>query len=169
MSTPAAPTPGGRPPIRIADRDRTAASEALGEHYAAGRITREEYDERSERIWTARVAADLQPLFLDLPAPHPPVLGGARPPSPGRSQGPASPTRPPWTPGSDHRSGGRGFRFPLGMLLLIVLGIALFAEVGWPVFVVVAVLWCTGVLRPRRRHSHAQASGSERPSRGSCW
>lgn len=166
MSTPAAPGPGGRPPVRIADRDRTAAAEALGEHFAAGRITREEYDERSERIWSAKVAADLQPLFLDLPAPHPPVLaphGG-----PARTPGPTGPARTGWSGSGrgDARGGSRGLP-PLGWVLLIVLGLALFAEVGWPILVVVAVLWWTGVLRPRRRNAHA--SGSDRPSRGSCW
>jgi hypothetical protein len=45
----------GRPTseMRIGDAEREAAVTALGEHFAAGRLTKEEYDERSGRAWTA--------------------------------------------------------------------------------------------------------------------
>ena len=36
------------PELRIGDDDREAAVTALGEHYAAGRLTKEEYDERAD-------------------------------------------------------------------------------------------------------------------------
>lgn len=55
------------PEVRIGDTERDAAIAALGEHYAAGRITKEEYDERSGFALRARTAADLRPLFVDLP------------------------------------------------------------------------------------------------------
>jgi len=55
------------PEPRIGDVERDAAIAALGEHYAAGRITKEEYDERSGFALRARTAADLRPLFVDLP------------------------------------------------------------------------------------------------------
>lgn len=57
--------------LRIGDRDRESAVAALGEHYAQGRLTKDEYDERSDAAWTARTAADLRPLFADLPAARP--------------------------------------------------------------------------------------------------
>lgn len=53
--------------IRIGDAERDAAAGALGEHYAAGRLTKTEYDERVDQVWTARFEQDLQPLFTDLP------------------------------------------------------------------------------------------------------
>lgn len=76
--------------IRIADADRESAARALGEHYADGRLTREEYDERCEAAWAARTNADLRPLFADLPgvgagrpqAEHRPRIAG-----PGRAHG----------------------------------------------------------------------------------
>jgi hypothetical protein len=75
--------------LRIGDAEREAAVAALGEHYAQGRITKEEYDERSEAAMSARTRADLRPLFADLAAPEPP-----------RAARPAyRPTRPPWLPG----------------------------------------------------------------------
>lgn len=53
--------------LRIGDAERDAAVAALGEHYAAGRLTREEFDERAGRATAARFDADLAPLFADLP------------------------------------------------------------------------------------------------------
>ncbi|HSI92936.1 MAG TPA: DUF1707 domain-containing protein [Jiangellaceae bacterium] len=53
--------------IRIGDAERDAAAAALGDHYAAGRLTKAEYDERIDQIWAARFNADLAPVFADLP------------------------------------------------------------------------------------------------------
>jgi len=49
-----------------ADRDRTVA--ALEHHAAAGRLTLEELDERSERAYAARTLGELAELHTDLPA-----------------------------------------------------------------------------------------------------
>jgi len=57
--------------MRVGDRERTSALEALGEHPAAGRLTLDEYGERSARVTVAKTAADLTALFDDLPEPHP--------------------------------------------------------------------------------------------------
>jgi hypothetical protein len=55
---------------RISDSDREAAAQALGEHYATGRLDKAEYDERVDRAWAARTNLELPPLFADLPAPR---------------------------------------------------------------------------------------------------
>ncbi len=52
---------------RIGDTEREQAVSQLGEHYLAGRITKEEYDERTAAAWSARTVSQLQPLFWDLP------------------------------------------------------------------------------------------------------
>ena len=49
-----------------ADRDRTVA--ALRHHAAAGRLTLDELDERSERAYSATTLAELADLHADLPA-----------------------------------------------------------------------------------------------------
>jgi Domain of unknown function (DUF1707) len=49
-----------------ADRDRTVA--ALRHHAAAGRLTLDELDERSERAYAATTLAELAALHADLPA-----------------------------------------------------------------------------------------------------
>ena len=56
-------------PVRIGDTERDSAVSALGDHFAAGRLTREEFDERIDKAMEARFQSDLQPLFADLPGP----------------------------------------------------------------------------------------------------
>jgi hypothetical protein len=54
-------------PVRIGDAERDEALDRLGEHFAAGRLTREELDERTETAMGARYDRDLEALFRDLP------------------------------------------------------------------------------------------------------
>jgi hypothetical protein len=70
-------TNGGEPspPLRIGNTERTAAMKALDEHLAEGRLTVQEYADRTAAAANAIVAADLAALFTDLPEPHPQLLG----------------------------------------------------------------------------------------------
>jgi Domain of unknown function (DUF1707) len=68
------------PDLRIGDAEREAAIAALGEHYAAGRLTKEEYDERAARAWAARTGSALWPLFADLPRTDARSAAGEPPP-----------------------------------------------------------------------------------------
>ena len=72
--TPAAPAD---PYVRVADADREHAITLLGDHAAAGRISAEELDERSDRVLAARTRGELEVPFADLPAARVPV-GGVR-------------------------------------------------------------------------------------------
>lgn len=84
------------PALRIGDAERDAAAAALGEHYAAGRLTKDEYDERAERVWAARFGTDLEPLFADLPSPRGPQWSAGSPPP--RGTGRARRTERRWPP-----------------------------------------------------------------------
>jgi hypothetical protein len=53
--------------IRIGDAEREQAVSALSDHYLAGRLTKEEYDERTAAAFSAKTTSDLRPLFWDLP------------------------------------------------------------------------------------------------------
>lgn len=64
--------------LRIGDAERGSAVAALGEHFAQGRLSKEEYDERSDVVWAARTRRDLAPVFADLPGPE--VLPATPPP-----------------------------------------------------------------------------------------
>lgn len=57
--------PRGAP--RIGDAEREAAVEELTEHFVAGRLDQAEFDQRMDAAMRARTAADLVPLFADLP------------------------------------------------------------------------------------------------------
>jgi hypothetical protein len=118
------------PELRIGDDDREAAVTALGEHYAAGRLTKEEYDERAERAWEARTMSAMTPLFADLP----------RPQAASRVNGPTVPSHPapgPTRPGRGHPGWWAGARF---MPVLVVVGVlVVFAHL--PLFLLLVVGW----------------------------
>lgn len=61
----------GSPSVRVGTAEREQAAAALGEHFAAGRLELDEYDERVSRAYAAKTAADLVVLFADLPRPQP--------------------------------------------------------------------------------------------------
>jgi hypothetical protein len=53
--------------LRIGDDEREAAVSALNRHFAEGRLTTLEHDERISLALTARTEGDLGKLFADLP------------------------------------------------------------------------------------------------------
>lgn len=55
--------------LRVGDAERDEAARELGEHYAVGRLTTDEFDDRIGRVYDARTGADLDVLFGDLPRP----------------------------------------------------------------------------------------------------
>ena len=67
-------------PVRIGDAERDRATADLGDHFAAGRLTREEFDTRVDQAMAARFDQDLQPLFVDLPRADPMPARPAGPP-----------------------------------------------------------------------------------------
>lgn len=127
--------------LRIGDGERDAAVSALGEHYAAGRLTQEEYDERSGAAWSARTNAQLWPLFADLPPLVAP--GTARPAARsghglaghGSSAWPEQSRRPWW------------LRVGLTPVLLVVLAVVIFGHLH-----VVALVMISWFMLSRVRH-----------------
>ncbi len=110
--------------IRASDADRDRVTARLREHFAAGRLTSEELDERVTAALQARTFGELRRVLADLPEP---AVVSARPP--GLQQAP-----PLWA----------AHRRPRSPLLPLVL-IALIAAVllpggGWMVFAVVKVM-----------------------------
>jgi Domain of unknown function (DUF1707) len=53
--------------VRIADADRDRAATELREHFAAGRLTEDELNERLESVYRARTEAELAATRADLP------------------------------------------------------------------------------------------------------
>ena len=56
-----------RPDLRIADADREAAAAFLREHYAQGRLTLEEFNQRLDAVFAATTQRQLSALTRDLP------------------------------------------------------------------------------------------------------
>jgi len=70
------PSGGGAPPrprgphaLRIGDAERDAAAADLGEHYAAGRLTIDELNERLDAVFSAKTLGQLTQIMADLPGP----------------------------------------------------------------------------------------------------
>ena len=59
--------------MRASDRDRAVIESVLGDAFAEGRITRAEYDERTEAALTSRTLGELVPLIGDLPVGRAPA------------------------------------------------------------------------------------------------
>jgi hypothetical protein len=56
------------PSMRASDADRERVVSVLQEAFAQGRITVDEFDERSDQAYAAKTLGDLVPLTADLPA-----------------------------------------------------------------------------------------------------
>jgi hypothetical protein len=54
--------------MRVSDAEREAAATELREHYAAGRLTLEELNERVDKAFAAKTRADLNAVMTDLPS-----------------------------------------------------------------------------------------------------
>jgi Domain of unknown function (DUF1707) len=79
------------PRLRAGDADRDRVAEILRENYTAGRLDRDELDQRLEAAYAAKTFGDLDRLLLDLPPPPSPV----QPVSPARAPARPQPGRPP--------------------------------------------------------------------------
>jgi Domain of unknown function (DUF1707) len=53
--------------LRVSDEQRERAAQDLREHFATGRLTQEELDERVQRVYSARTERELNELLADLP------------------------------------------------------------------------------------------------------
>jgi hypothetical protein len=90
-------TPGAGPaPTRIGNAERQQAMDALDVHMSAGRLDPDEYGERVGQASVARTTADLEPLFVDLPAPH--GTGPVTPVAAGSATTRSAESTPGWVP-----------------------------------------------------------------------
>jgi len=116
--------------LRLSDADRDRAAAELSEHFEAGRLTADEFDERLGRALQARSAADLAPLFADLPCKQPLATAPA--------SGPAAPASGPAAPAPF--SCARVPVVPIAILAVVALGALFSGHPGLFVLVPVVIL-----------------------------
>ncbi|HSR86471.1 MAG TPA: DUF1707 domain-containing protein [Streptosporangiaceae bacterium] len=166
--------------IRISDADRERVVERLREHYAEGRLTSDEHDERVTAALNAKTYGDLRALMTDLPEPETVGAPGAAGPTgtPG-PDGPSGWQYPPWFAGGRpivaYRRGPR-----ILPLVLIALAAAIaFPAVGWVAFAFLKlallfflVMALTGIIaghRFRRNVRRYRQSGANSPWHQHDW
>ena len=104
--------------IRISDADRERVAARLREHYAEGRLSPDELEERIATVLSANTAGDLRHVLADLPEPAPVLTGTTQ--------------SPPWA-GHPWGVARRGPRLlPLALLVLFV--VAVLPGAGWLFF-----------------------------------
>jgi hypothetical protein len=132
--------------LRIGDAERDAAVAALGEHFAAGRLDAQEYDERTSAAWAARSAGALVPLFEDLPAPHPrPAPGGPQP----RQDAAAS--RP---------------RIAAILMVALLVSLIVVTPIPWFAAAILAWVWCVRAGHGDWHHGRSWHAWNKAPSGG---
>jgi len=144
--------------IRVSDAGRDRVSDQLRDHFAAGRITSGELDERLSAALSAKTFGDLRRIMADLPGPVP-ALRHAAPPPLRATPAWAARRRPPFPP----------------LILLALLAALLIPPIGWMLatFVnVILLFWLMTFVagafaagRPQqRRHHHDHGQRPRRPS-----
>ena len=156
--------------IRVSDADRDGVTAQLRDHFAAGRITPGELDERLSAALSAKTVGDLRRIMADLPGPLPAPLGPA--PLGTAPLGTALPgaARPPLRATPAWAVRRRYPRFPPVILLALIVTL-LIPGAGWLLATLVNVILLTWLMTfvvgavafgrsQRRRHHHG---GWQRP------
>jgi len=123
--------------LRISDADRAQALDLLSQQYAEGRLDKDEFDERSDAIWSAKTQGDLAPIFADLPWRSPEVR--ARPTGRGPRSG--------WGP-----MRGRRWAPPLLLVILALAAVTLIFEMPFLLFALFGLWFFFGGCHGSRRH-----------------
>jgi hypothetical protein len=156
-----------RDDLRIGDAERDAVMTALREHFAQGRLTHDELDERLDTALAARTAGDLRRVTADLPGPPPPrrPVEYDRPPAAGW----APPSQADLATWGHHMAAARRARFErrrghhgrpslFPIILLVIVAGFVIPHSLWPLGIVkVLIIGCIifGLLSAfRHRHHH---------------
>jgi hypothetical protein len=126
--------PSQKTQIRIGDAERDRAVAALGDHFAAGRLSNDEFEQRMEQAIKARFNDDLEPLFVDLPRTVEPHV---EPKSQQHSDIPLA-----WA--------AMFWLAPLFVITAVVAAVVLSAP--WLVWIFLWMFLITGLFRRRRRY-----------------
>ena len=94
--------------MRVGDAEREAAAAELREHYASGRLTLDELNERIDKAFAAKTRGDLNALMTDLPSRRPDGAAGLPEAGPTGDSGPFG-AGGPFGPSGPFGPGGGGW------------------------------------------------------------
>jgi hypothetical protein len=116
--------------VRIGDAERERVATGLREHYAHGRLTLEEFQQRLDAVFAAKTDTDLAKVTADLPHTDP-YAAPWPPPQPFST--PASSYPAGATMGQGYRRrGAKAFSYVWACLALCVVAALLIASFSWP-------------------------------------
>lgn len=154
------------PARRIGYAERDAAVERLQQSHAEGRLATEEFEERMQTALQAKTEADLEPLFLDLPAAetHVPALASSQGATAVEATGDQSSPDGGFNLPADEPLWVNALRliswaaFPIAIAALIIFG-----EV-WPMIIAIFIAPSGSAIADsfRRRHIEAQRLQQQR-------
>jgi hypothetical protein len=117
--------------VRVGDADREAVAAQLREHYADGRLTLDELNERLDQAFAAKTTADLNTVMRDLPYVSRPFTGA--PAGNAAWPGPVGPSGSGWDNGGGYRRGRPSAIFAplLGLAwVCVILGAVMLFGIG---------------------------------------
>jgi len=117
-----------QPNLRIGDSERNATAAELSEHYAHGRLTLEEFNQRLDATYAAKTQADLSRITADLPHVR---SGGAPLPSARTARGagwPGASFATAWPAGGTSGGGSYGQRRVSGVFATLLTLVAALAS-----------------------------------------
>jgi hypothetical protein len=126
--------PTQKVPVRIGDAERDRAIATLGDHFAAGRLTADEFEQRMDQALKARFNEDLEPLFADLPRTVQPTV------------------EPKSNPRTDIHLAWSAMLWLAPLIVFCAVAAAVILSAPWLVWIFLWVFLVTGLFRRRRRH-----------------
>lgn len=120
--------------LRASDQDRERITAELASAFADGRLTRDELDERTDAVASARTLGDLPPLVADLVPLRTPPTRPAWPSLPGgsaRSLVPLSPQELHERAEQEWRERRRAAVFSFLSTTVVLTGVAVFLDLPW--------------------------------------
>jgi Domain of unknown function (DUF1707) len=154
--------------VRVGDADREAVAAQLREHYADGRLTLEELNERLDQAFAAKTKADLNTVMRDLPQAMRsgsglPYAGAGWPGQPGPGQQYGRGGRGGWDGGRSRGPGG-AFAPLLGLVwLLVILGSVFMFGLGGGDRPIAIVLFLAALALVRRLFGLGRGRGPRGP------
>lgn len=148
------------PEMRIGDAERDEAVTRLREHYAAGRLTAAEFEERMSTAIAAHTRSELVPLFTDLPRdPNTRYFTAAQDgTSPGNQLAPSNPAPPPARPPVSNPA----LRRALDVAVAVAWPAAIVAMIsGAPWWIIFIPIFLLPALRAGMFGSHAEREARE--------